>query len=171
MMAGETDKTLDSLASRVGETLLIQERLLVTAESCTGGWVAKACTDLAGSSRWFDAGLVTYSNSAKQRLLGVPERILAEYGAVSRETAEAMAVGALAGANRRVSLAITGVAGPGGGSAHKPVGLIWFAWAMAERTVTAESMVFAGDREAIRRHSVAHALSGLLKQLGADARP
>ncbi|MEX0430653.1 CinA family protein [Spiribacter insolitus] len=163
-----TDPALHQLASRVGEVLLARELLLVTAESCTGGWLAKTCTDLAGSSRWFDCGLVTYSNSAKQRLLGVPDQALATAGAVSQVTAEAMAEGARGGDGRRVSVAITGVAGPGGGSAEKPVGLVWFAWAAPGRAVAAESVVFAGDREAVRRQSVAFALGGLLRRLDVD---
>ena len=168
-MGGDaTDAALDRLASRVGDTLLEEGLVLVTAESCTGGWVAKACTDLAGSSRWFDCGLVTYSNSAKQRLLGVPWETLTTAGAVSRETAEAMADGARDGVANRVSVAITGIAGPGGGRADKPVGLVWFAWAIPGRDVSAESMVFEGDRDAVRRHSVAHALGGLLGRLGGD---
>jgi len=163
-----TDATLDRLASRVGATLLAEDLVLVTAESCTGGWVAKTCTDLAGSSRWFDCGLVTYSNSAKQRLLGVPRETLTAAGAVSLETAEAMANGARNGDAKRVSVAITGIAGPGGGSADKPVGLVWFAWAIPGQDVSAESAVFDGNREAVRRHSVAHALGGLLSRLGID---
>ncbi|MEX0386315.1 CinA family protein [Spiribacter onubensis] len=169
MGADATDAALDRLASRVGEALLEKACVLVTAESCTGGWVAKTCTDLAGSSRWFDFGLVTYSNSAKQRLLGVPQATLAAAGAVSRETAVAMADGARDGVANRASVAITGVAGPGGGSTDKPVGLVWFAWGIPAREVSTECVVFEGDREAVRRHSVAHALGGLLRRLGADA--
>ena len=165
-MAGRrADTGLQALAVEVGEALRAAGQRLITAESCSGGWVAKTCTDIAGSSAWFDSALVAYSNAAKQRLLGVSPATLARHGAVSRETAEAMALGAQADLADRVSLAITGIAGPGGGSADKPVGLVWFAWARTGPVVRAESVMFRGDRDAVRRQSVAHALHGLLGHL------
>ena len=147
--------------------LVCRDWALICAESCTGGWVAKVCTDRPGSSRWFDRGLVTYSNEAKQALLGVAPTVLAEAGAVSQPCAEAMAEGARAGRDDRVSLAVTGIAGPEGGSAEKPVGLVWFAWALPQRAVASEAVHLTGDREAIRLGSVAHALDGLGRRLAA----
>jgi len=149
------------LAARLGDA----GQRLVTAESCTGGWIAKVCTDQPGSSAWFEEGVVTYSNAAKQARLAVPADTLARHGAVSAATAEAMARGAQAGIGGRVAIATTGVAGPGGGSADKPVGLVWFAWALPAGQVVSESVRFEGDRDAIRRQSVAHALDGLLMRL------
>ena len=132
------------------------------AESCTGGWLAKVMTDVAGSSAWFERGFVTYSNAAKQEELGVPAEILDEYGAVSEATARAMALGALQHSHAEHSIAITGIAGPSGGSEHKPVGLVWFAWATLGQIRHCDSLVFTGDREAIRRQAVFYALQGLL---------
>jgi len=147
--------------------LVRRDWALICAESCTGGWVAKVCTDRPGSSRWFDRGLVTYSNEAKQELLGVAPTILAAAGAVSQPCAEAMAEGARGGRDDRVSVAVTGIAGPEGGSAEKPVGLVWFAWALPQQTLTSEAVHLTGDREAIRLGSVAHALDGLARRLAA----
>jgi len=138
--------------------------MLATAESCTGGWVAQAVTSIAGSSDWFERGFVTYSNAAKQELLGVRKSTLHRYGAVSEQTAREMALGALARSRAGVSLAVTGVAGPAGGSPAKPVGMVCFAWARG-RAVATESRRFRGGRENVRRRSVIHALEGLLKQL------
>ncbi len=141
--------------------------LLATAESCTGGWVAQVITHTAGSSAWFDRGFVTYSNEAKVEMLGVPAETLAEFGAVSQETAADMAVGALKNSNAMFSLAITGIAGPTGGSPGKPVGTVCFAWCRRGDKADAETRQFAGDREAIRRQAVVHALQGLLRRLDA----
>lgn len=135
--------------------------MLATAESCTGGMIAAACTDLAGSSNWFERGFVTYSNAAKTELLGVAPALIAQFGAVSEPVARAMAAGALAHSHAQVAVAVTGVAGPGGGSAEKPVGTVWFGWA-TPAGVTSEVMQFAGDRAAVRQATVRHALARLL---------
>ncbi len=135
--------------------------MLATAESCTGGLIAAACTDLAGSSDWFERGFVTYSNAAKTELLGVPAELIVVHGAVSREVARAMAEGALARSHAHIGVAVTGVAGPGGGSADKPVGTVWFGWRVPGRSET-ECRQFTGDRAAVRAQTVAHALGRLL---------
>ena len=140
--------------------------LMVTAESCTGGWIAKCCTDLAGSSAWFDRGYVTYSDRAKHDLLGVDFSTLKKAGAVSRAIAIQMAEGARHQAGVNAALAVTGIAGPGGGTADKPVGMVWFAWSLEGRRASSEVMHFNGDRDAVRRQTVKHALSGMLDLLG-----
>jgi len=140
--------------------------VLVTAESCTGGWAAQVVTSVAGSSDWFDRGYVTYSNDAKRELLGVRAETLSRHGAVSEETAREMAQGALSRGKGTVALAITGIAGPTGGSKEKPVGTVCFAWATA-RGDRVETKRFFGDRESVRRESVIHALEGVLKALDA----
>jgi nicotinamide-nucleotide amidase len=152
---------LRRLAAHAGEKLKSAGELLVTAESCTGGWVAQAVTDIGGSSGWFERGFVTYSNEAKMEMLGVRDSTLEKHGAVSEETAREMALGALAKSRGTVSLAITGVAGPSGGTAAKPVGMVCFAWARAGRA-RSETKHFPGDRETVRRQSVLHALQGVL---------
>ena len=157
---------LNELAQQVGEQLLQQHKLLAVAESCTGGWVAKCLTDIAGSSQWFDRGFVSYSNAAKQAMLRVSGRTLETAGAVSEQIVREMAVGALENSAATVTLAISGIAGPGGAMPGKPVGTVCFAWAMSGCEVTAETRHFEGDREAVRRQSVAHALQGLLNVLG-----
>jgi nicotinamide-nucleotide amidase len=138
--------------------------MLATAESCTGGLISAACTDMAGSSRWFDRGFVTYSNAAKTELLGVGAELIAAHGAVSEAVVLAMARGAIARSSATVSVAVTGVAGPGGGSADKPVGTVWLAWCVAG-AVQAERMQFAGDRAAVRQATVEHALRGVVQRL------
>jgi nicotinamide-nucleotide amidase len=157
---------MDELAKKLGQRLKAAREMLVTAESCTGGWVAQAVTSVAGSSEWFERGFVTYSNAAKQELLGVMQSTLKKHGAVSEETAREMAQGALARSKGTLALAVTGVAGPGGGSREKPVGLVCFAWAGKRETRT-ETKHFSGDRESVRRQSVIHALEGVLKALDA----
>ena len=137
---------------------------LATAESCTGGWVAQAVTSVAGCSDWFERGYVTYSNAAKREALGVPKATLLRYGAVSEQTARAMAQGALRKSRARIALAITGIAGPGGGQPGKPVGTVCFAWAQGRRT-RSETKRFKGGRARVRRQSVIHALRGVLKWL------
>ena len=154
---------MSALAEQVGETLQQQGRVLATAESCTGGWVAKLVTDVAGSSQWFDRGFVTYSNQAKIEMLGVSATTLDRFGAVSRETVIEMASGALAFSRARLSVAVSGIAGPGGGSPGRPVGTVWFAWA-GERGVEARCEVFAGDRLGVRAATVDCALAGLLER-------
>lgn len=159
------DAQLEELAQRVGVCLTMQKLALAVAESCTGGWVAETLTAIAGSSEWFDRGWVTYSNAAKEELLDVPNAVLARSGAVSEETARAMATGALAHSRAQVALAITGIAGPSGGTPQKPVGTVCFAWcgiAFQAASVTAH---FSGDRRQVRRQSVAFALKGLLQHL------
>jgi nicotinamide-nucleotide amidase len=138
--------------------------MLVTAESCTGGWAAQAVTAIPGSSEWFERGFVTYSNEAKREMLGVSRRTLKKFGAVSEETAREMARGALRRSRGSIALAVTGVAGPGGGSRTKPVGMVCFAWAKG-RSVRSETLRLQGNRDAVRRQSVLHALRGVLKLL------
>jgi nicotinamide-nucleotide amidase len=157
---------METLARKLGERLKERKSLLVTAESCTGGWVSQVVTSVAGSSDWFERGFVTYSNAAKQELLGVRAETLSRHGAVSEQTAREMALGALARGKGTHALAVTGVAGPTGGSREKPVGTVCFAWADAAGCRT-ETKHFAGDREAVRRQSVVHALDGVLARLDA----
>ncbi|ACB36175.1 CinA domain protein [Leptothrix cholodnii SP-6] len=144
--------------------LVARRWLMCTAESCTGGLIAAACTDLAGSSDWFERGIVSYSNAAKCELLGVPADTIAAHGAVSSAVAEAMARGALSHSHAQVALAVTGVAGPSGGSVDKPVGTVWFGWALPGAAWTARQR-FDGDRHAVRVQSVAHALHELDRAL------
>ena len=155
---------MNALAHEVGKRLKAAREILVTAESCTGGWVAQAVTSVAGSSDWFERGFVTYSDDSKRELLGVRSEILARHGAVSEETAREMAQGALARSRGTLALAVTGVAGPGGGSAAKPVGMVCFAWA-SKHAVRSETQRFAGDRESVREQSVIRALDGVLEHL------
>jgi len=155
---------MEALAQKVGERLKAARAKLVTAESCTGGWAAQVVTSVAGSSAWFERGFVTYSNEAKRELLGVQESTLHAHGAVSEETAREMAQGALNRGKGTVALAVTGVAGPGGGTPDKPVGMVCFAWA-SERSVSSETRQFTGDRESVRRQSVVRALEGVLQHL------
>lgn len=156
---------LNDLVQRLADVLAGNGRMLAVAESCTGGWVAKTLTDLAGSSNWFDRGFVTYSNAAKQDMLGVSAGILAEHGAVSEAVVRAMAQGVLARSQADIALAISGIAGPGGGLPDKPVGTVCFAWAMRggfDETMTCH---FEGDRDAVRSQSVQQALQHLLDLL------
>jgi nicotinamide-nucleotide amidase len=165
--AKDTDAGLARLAVRVGKHLHETQRLAATAESCTGGWIAKALTDIAGSSQWFAAGFVTYSNDAKFDSLGVPLAALKRDGAVSESVARAMAVGALQRTNAQISVAVTGIAGPGGAVPGKPVGTVWLAWASQRGkkiTVTAQLKHFRGDRESVRRKTVRAAMAGLLER-------
>lgn len=155
------EQGLAVLARDAGQRLRMRGLRLVTAESCTGGWIAKVVTDVPGSSRWFEHGLVTYSNAAKTRLLGVAPALIAEHGAVSDAVARAMAQGAVAGAPETVAVSVTGVAGPDGGTPEKPVGLVWLAWADDHGRIASYCGCFDGDREAVRRQSVVAALQGL----------
>ena len=155
---------MDELAKKVGARLKAQGAQLVTAESCTGGWVAQAVTSIAGSSSWFERGFVTYSNDAKQELLGVRKETLEAHGAVSEETAREMADGALKKSKGTIAVAVTGVAGPGGGSPGKPVGMVCFAWADGKK-LRSETRRFSGDRDSVRRQSVIRALEGVLESL------
>ena len=159
------DAELAARVAQLAAALLERGWVMTTAESCTGGWIAKVCTDRAGSSAWFESGVVSYSNRAKSAMLGVAESVLARAGAVSEAVALAMADGARRATGAEAAVAVTGIAGPEGGSAVKPVGTVWFGWCVGQRPAEAECVVFAGDREAVRRQTVAHALEGLLQRL------
>ncbi len=154
--------------ARVADLLLKKGWMLATAESCTGGLIAATCTDLAGSSAWFERGFVTYSNAAKTELLGVDAALIAAHGAVSEPVARAMAAGAVARSAAQVAVAVTGIAGPGGGSADKPVGTVWLGWSVGG-VVAAERCRFDGDRAAVRQATVTHARQGLLARLAASS--
>lgn len=157
--------TTPQLVEQLAERLMEKGWMLATAESCTGGMIAAACTDLAGSSNWFDRGFVTYSNEAKQDMLGVPQALITAHGAVSEPVARAMASGAVAHSGARCSVAVTGVAGPGGGSEAKPVGTVWFGWHLEGDSpqTYAECLRFDGDRAQVRQATVRHALHRLLQ--------
>ena len=164
-MSLSSDTELQRLATRVGAHLLDTERRLVTAESCTGGWIGKVLTDIPGSSRWYLGGVISYSNTLKQMLLGVLPSTLARHGAVSEAAVQEMAIGALQTLGGHIAIAVTGIAGPDGGQPDKPVGTVWFAWAWhqgdeIETRVALET--FAGDREAVRRQAIARALNEVL---------
>ncbi len=161
-----SDTALAALATSLAQRLLARELKLATAESCSGGWIAKCLTDISGSSEWFECGFVTYSNSAKMTMLGVSAETLASRGAVSEESVREMAAGAVRHSQAQVAVAVSGVAGPTGGSADKPVGSVWIAWAWPDRRVSAKRFDFGGDREAVRRAAVAEALKGLLDGIG-----
>lgn len=152
------------LAARVGQTLKDKGLLLATAESCTGGGVAYAVTEIAGSSEWFDCGFVTYSNASKTELLNVPAALIAQFGAVSEEVAGAMAEGAIANSNAHIAVSTTGIAGPGGAVPGKPVGTVCFGWTFQNKTYT-ERLVFDGDRHGVREQTVIHSLQGVLRLL------
>lgn len=161
MMLKPADDELDARAERLAAALRARRWRLACAESCTGGWLAKVLTDRAGSSIWFEGGVVAYGNAAKQALLDVPAPLLAKVGAVSEACARAMALGALRRFRTDLSVAITGIAGPGGGSADKPVGTVWLAWVGPGPAIAARCHRFEGDRDAVRRQAVACALAGL----------
>jgi len=165
-MHAPRDDELQLQAERLGASLRDTKQMLVTAESCTGGWIAKTVTDVAGSSDWFDCGLAAYSYEAKQRLLGVRAETLEHFGAVSRETVVEMVSGALVHSGSTVAVAVTGIAGPGGGTDDKPVGTVWIAWKRRGGYPRAELFHFEGDREAVRRQTVAAALRGLEALVG-----
>ncbi|MCW5606425.1 MAG: nicotinamide-nucleotide amidohydrolase family protein [Burkholderiales bacterium] len=155
------DEELYALARRVGNALKAHGLMLAAAESCTGGWIAEAVTAVPGSSAWFERGFVTYTYISKREMLGVREETLAAHGAVSEQTVREMAQGALARSHAQVAVAVSGTAGPSGGTSEKPVGTVCFAWAAQAGGVRAETRHFPGDREAVRRGSVAHALEGV----------
>jgi len=161
-MDGIDTSQLDALAVRLGKALARRQWLLATAESCTGGWIAKVITDVPGSSAWFDRGFVTYSNAAKTDMLGVDAQLIAGEGAVSEQVVRVMAEGALARSRAAVSVAVSGIAGPGGGTPDKPLGTVWFAWAQGDGATRSERRRFQGDRAQVRSQAVAHALNGLL---------
>ena len=159
-------QALEANLTQISLRLLARRHLLATAESCTGGMIAAACTDLSGSSQWFERGFVTYSNEAKAEMLGVPLGLIEQHGAVSEPVARAMADGVLAHSRAQVSLAVTGVAGPTGGTEAKPVGTVWFAWCVGGETHS-EMQHFAGDRAAVRTATLRYALMRLLSLLPA----
>ncbi len=158
-----------ALVMRIAKRLKAENARVSTAESCTGGWLAKTLTDLPGSSDWFEYGFVSYGNNAKQDLLAVSADTLDRYGAVSAEAVTAMADGALSRSGAELAVAVTGIAGPDGGSAEKPVGTVWFAWARRGHDPISRCRRFDGDRDAVRRQAVVAALSGLLELLDRDA--
>jgi len=157
------DSRLFDLAVQVGQALKAKGWMLVTAESCTGGWVGEAVTMVSGSSEWFERGFITYTNVAKQEMLGVKAATLEAYGAVSEPTVLEMVAGALANSHGHVAVAVSGVAGPTGGTPAKPVGTVCLAWGVSGAEPTAVTRQYAGDREAVRRQSVVEVLQGVLK--------
>lgn len=158
------DNELVELSAALGRICQPRGLVVATAESCTGGWAAQVITHTAGSSAWFERGFVTYANAAKADMLGVRLITIETFGAVSLETAGEMAAGALRNSNAMISLAITGIAGPTGGSQEKPVGTVCFGWCLKNQVPSCERRLFEGDREAVRRQSVIHALSGLIER-------
>lgn len=156
---------IEECTARLATALQSKGWVLACAESCTGGWIGKCCTDLEGSSAWFDRSYVAYSYPAKSEMLGVSRQRLLEFGAVSAEIACDLATGTLKRSGVQVALAVTGVAGPGGGTETKPVGTVWFAWAINQQPVVAERQLFTGNRNAVRRATVLYALKGLLQRL------
>lgn len=159
---------LERLAAELGRQLLVRGWTITTAESCTGGGIAAALTSVTGSSAWFNEGYITYSNEAKQRLLGVTAATLQESGAVSQAVVEQMVVGAQRSADAGLAVAVSGIAGPEGGTADKPVGTVWLAWVGQNRPVYSQKFLFAGDRQAIRQQAVFEALQGAVRYLSAD---
>ncbi|WP_336219808.1 nicotinamide-nucleotide amidase [Citrobacter amalonaticus] len=159
-----TDSELMQLSEKVGLALKARGATVTTAESCTGGWVAKAITDIAGSSAWFERGFVTYSNEAKSQMIGVREGTLEQHGAVSEPVVVEMAIGALKAARADFAVSISGIAGPDGGSAEKPVGTVWFAFASARGEGVTRRECFSGDRDAVRRQATVYVLQTLWQQ-------
>jgi len=157
------ENDLDLLASQLHQLLIKNKLIVSTAESCTGGWVAKVLTDIAGSSVSFERGFVTYSNDSKQDMLGVKTQTLQKYGAVSEQTVMEMAQGALKNSRASLSMAVSGIAGPSGGSEEKPVGTVWFAWSKDGKTTITQVHHFAGERESVRHQSVKQAILGLIQ--------
>ncbi len=162
---GLPSEQLEPALRQLATTLKSRKLMLATAESCTGGMIAAACTDLAGSSEWFERGFVSYSNAAKTDLLGVPGMLILLHGAVSEPVARAMATGAVLRSQAQVSVAVTGVAGPGGGTEAKPVGTVWFAW-QVDGALHSEVKHFKGDRATVRSETLRHAVLRLVELLG-----
>jgi len=158
-------ENMQDLVKVIAAQLLQKKQMLATAESCTGGWIAQQLTAVAGSSEWFDCGFVTYSNDSKQQMLGVSENSLIKYGAVSSNVVAEMAEGVLNHSQATMSVATSGIAGPGGGSDDKPVGTVWFAWAQKGELTRSEKKSFSGDRESVRKQAVKYALQGILQNL------
>jgi len=159
-----SDEQLQQLSRHIGEQLNKRKATVTAAESCTGGWIAKVFTDISGSSAWFERGFVTYSNEAKQQMVGVQENTLTQYGAVSEQTVREMALGAAKAAAAQYAIAVSGIAGPEGGTPDKPVGTVWFAIVAPEGRILARCQRFSGDRDAVRRQAVAWALQTLLDE-------
>lgn len=162
----EFEKRVNALLLQVADLLVARNWRMATAESCTGGWIAKCCTDVAGSSAWFDRAYVTYSYRAKEQMLGVSHDDLVKHGAVSEIVARQMALGARRRSNAAVIVSATGIAGPDGGMPGKPVGLVHFGWHIGEQPVACDAVVFSGDRNAVRQQTVMHALEGIVSRLG-----
>jgi nicotinamide-nucleotide amidase len=160
------DAELYELSGRVGDALKARKLMMAAAESCTGGWIGQAITMVPGSSKWFDRGFVTYTNEAKREMLGVSAETLQAFGAVSEQTVREMVAGALARSRAQIAVAVSGIAGPDGGSQDKPVGTVLLAWAERDGGIKARPMYFQGDRDAVRRQTVIAALEGLLALLG-----
>lgn len=161
----EFDTQVNSLLSRVADLLTARNWRMATAESCTGGWIAKCCTDVAGSSDWFERAYVAYSYRAKEQMLGVMHEDLLKYGAVSEEIAWQMATGARQHSQAEVVVSVTGIAGPGGGMPGKPVGLVHFGWSIGDQPVVCDSEVFEGDRKSVRQQTVLYALRGIISRI------
>lgn len=157
----------EQLVEQLAQQLINKKIMVATAESCTGGGIATAFTDLAGSSAWFDAGFVTYSNQAKMRMLNVQESTLIAHGAVSEPVVREMVMGAVRNSQAQLAVSVSGIAGPGGGSEEKPVGTVWFAWGNEDKQI-AERCVFTGNRQQVREQAVRHAIQGLLNWLMAN---
>jgi len=164
-MARVSNEELQQLAAELGDKLRARGWMLATAESCTGGWVGQLLTSLPGSSSWYERGFITYANAAKIEMLGVAAETLAKYGAVSEETASAMAAGALSHSHAQATLAISGIAGPSGGTPQKPVGLVCYGWALEDGTIMSSTCRLDGDREEIRSRAVAAAVAAALRGL------
>ncbi len=162
------DTQFTEVAQILAQQLKQRQQVVAVAESCTGGWIAKVLTDLAGCSAWFDRGFVTYTNEAKHQMLGVSLKTIEQFGAVSEETVHEMALGVLNNSPARYSLAVSGIAGPSGATEGKPVGTVWFGWAIRDEEVVAESCCFEGDREAVRRQAVAYSLRRLVEIITAE---
>ena len=156
---------VESLLTRVAALLTERNWRLATAESCTGGWIAKCCTDMVGSSEWFDRGYIAYSYRAKEQMLGISHDVLVKFGAVSENIASQMARGAKERSKVAVTVSATGIAGPGGGMPGKPVGLVHFGWCIDDRPVSCDAEVFEGDRESVRQQTVLHALEGIILRM------
>ena len=160
---------IDSLLARIAALLSERGWKMATAESCTGGWLAKCCTNLAGSSTWFDRAFITYSNAAKEQMLGVSHADLLEHGAVSEEIARQMATGAKMYSGVDVTVSTTGIAGPDGGTPGKPVGLVHFGWCIGDQPASCDAVIFKGDRNAVRQQTVLHALQGIILRMDVQA--
>lgn len=171
MASASSSTVVAQLVEALATRLIAQGQMLATAESCTGGLIAAACTELAGSSTWFERGFVTYSNEAKSDMLGVDAGLIARHGAVSEPVACAMAEGALARSRAQFAVAVTGIAGPSGGSPDKPVGTVWLAWAHAGQPTRSQRCLFEGDRSEVRRQTCERALQGVLEWPPASPQP